>query len=397
MGNCLQPVSTARAWTPDSRLQSMRSQTLIPEPRPQILHHRPIFLCLAQSFPHQTLHPIPHPGSPRCPSAAVPQETMGIAANFSQWDWDDFWPEMEMNESYYSENMNDSDMASAAPCYSCNLLDASSLPFFLLSSVLGLLTSAAFLLALLWPLFHGQRCTDWPVLAQLAMGSALSSLSLPLRAPGLSGARPVPLCHLTHIAWYGGAFTQALLIVSRACLGSRLSVSQSRYLLLGYSVGLWVTATLLGLPNALTSDSSSGYCAQSQGWGPLYSVHVAFCWCLFVMLPLGLVCVKGLQKALGKGPYPQVDVLWVWFIFWGPYGVMLGVDSLMRSRAVVLPSCQAQQVQDLLLQLAEGLTMLHCVATPMLLALACHQATRLITPALPLAPYPYPNSPVSKS
>lgn len=321
-------------------------------------------------------------------------ESRALANNFSQLDWEEILADVGGNESYYQESVDYSEAAKAAPCHSCNLLDDASLPFFLLVSVLGLLASAAVLLALFRPLLHWQRCADQPVLAQLALGSALFSLALPLLAPGLGGARPAPLCHLAHLTWHGSAFSQALLVASRACLGPWLRAGLLARLVL---VALWVVATILGLPSALTSSSSQGSCPPSRGPGLLHTIHVSCCCCVFVLLPLGLLAAKGVVKALGKGPCPRVDVLWVWFIFWWPYGVLLGADDLVRSRVLVLPSCWAQQTQDLLLQLAEGLAMLHCVATPLLLALACHQAAHLATPPLPPAPCPRPDPTVGRS
>ncbi|XP_055965540.1 atypical chemokine receptor 1 [Sorex fumeus] len=322
--------------------------------------------------------------------------SLTLADNSSQQDWGGFFTTEELDQLIYDyeDSVNDSDVAAAAPCHSCNLLDASSLPFFLLLSVLGLLANAAVLSALLRPLFRWRRCADRPILAQLAAGSALFSLALALLAPGLGGARPAPLCQFAHLAWHSSAFAQALLITSRACLGPRLGAGWFLRLI---PAAVWAAAIVLGLPSALTSDSSEGSCPPGQGWGLLHKLHVSSCWGLFVLLPLGLLGAKGLKKALGKGPCPRVDVLWIWFIFWWPYGVMLGVDDLVRSQVVVIRLCQAQQAQDLLLQLAEGLAMVHCVATPLLLALACHRASHLATPPLPPAPAPRPDALVGKA
>ncbi|XP_004613983.2 atypical chemokine receptor 1, partial [Sorex araneus] len=328
-----------------------------------------------------------------CP-VPVLQVSPTVADNSSQQDWGELFTEEELNELYYEDSVNDSDVTAAAPCRSCNLLDASSLPFFLLVSVLGFLASAAVLFALLRPLFRWRRCADRPVLAHAAAGSALFSLALPLLAPGLGGARPAPLCQLAHLAWHSSAFAQALLIASRACLGPRLGTGWLPRLILA---ALWAVSIMLGLPSALTSDSSEGSCPPSQGWGLLHTLHVSACCCLFVALPLGLLGATGLRAALGKGPCLWVDALWVWFIFWWPYGVMLGVDDLVRSRQVAIRSCHAQQVQDLLLQLAEGLATVHCVATPLLLALACHRAAHVAAPPLPPAPAPRPDPLAGKS
>ncbi|XP_004589320.2 atypical chemokine receptor 1 [Ochotona princeps] len=310
--------------------------------------------------------------------------SLSLSRNSSQWDfgnstWDDFY-----NESYtfdYNEEME-----AAAPCHSCNLLDESSLPFFILTSVLGILTSGAVLFALLRPLFHWQLCPGRLVLAQLVVGSALFSIMVPILAPGLSSAHSATMCHLGYWVWYGSAFAQALLIGFHACLGPKLRAGQSSRLILGLTVGLWGVAALLGLPITLASDTSRGFCtlASSRGMGALQSTHAVVCFVVFILLPLGLLGAKGLKKALGLGPGPWVNILWVWFIFWWPHGILLGLDTLLRSRLLVFSTCLAQKVLDLLLHLAEVLAILHCVATPLLLAVFCHQATRTALPSLPL-------------
>ncbi|XP_053461946.1 atypical chemokine receptor 1 [Nycticebus coucang] len=304
--------------------------------------------------------------------------------NLSQQAFGDiFWNYSD----YETGNISDYDSSSleaAAPCHSCNLLDSSSLPFFILASILGILASTAVLFALFRPLFHWQLCPGRPILAQLAVGSALFSIVVPILGPGLSSAPSTTLCRLGYYVWYGSAFAQALLIGCRACLGPKLA--QVPGLTLGLTVGLWVAATLLALPITLASGTSHGICTMlsSRDLKVLHFIHTAVCLVIFVLLPLGLLGAKVLMKVPSRGAGPWVDVLWAWFIFWWPHGVLLGVDSLVRFRLWTLPNCVAQRVLDLLLDLAEALGILHCVAAPLLLALFCHQATRTFLPSLPL-------------
>ncbi|XP_006774178.1 PREDICTED: atypical chemokine receptor 1 [Myotis davidii] len=291
----------------------------------------------------------------------------------------------DSDEWNYSETYDYSGMDAAAPCRSCSLLDESSLPFYVLASVLGILTSVAVLFALLRPLFHRQL---WPghqlLLTQLAVGSALSSIVVPILAPGLRGAHNTYMCHLAHFVWYGSAFAQALLIGCHACLGPKLGAGPVPRLILGLTVGLWGLAILLALPITLASDTSSGFCSLSPGQGVLKFLHAASCFAIFVLLPLGLLGAKGVKRALGRGPCPWVDVLWLWFIFWWLHGVLWGLDLLVRSRFLVLSSCPTQQALDLLLHLAEALAILHCVAVPLLLAFFCQRVTRTAVPSLAL-------------
>lgn len=284
--------------------------------------------------------------------------------------------------------MDNYHIEAAAPCHSCNLLDNSSLPFFILTSVLGVLASGAVLFAILKPLSHWQICPSWPILAQLAVGSALFSFAVPVLAPGLNTAHNTGLCFLGYWIWYTSAFAQALLIGCYACLNPRLGIGQIRRLTLGLTVGLWGAALLLGLPVTLASDVYNGLCtlASNKDLEALKSTHSAICFIIFTVLPLVLLVAKGMKKALGKGPGPWVSVLWIWFIFWWPHGMVLIFDVLVRSKIVLLQSCPSQQILDVMLNLAEALAVLHCVATPLLLALFCHQTTRrsLLSLSLPV-------------
>ncbi|XP_049736853.1 atypical chemokine receptor 1 [Elephas maximus indicus] len=308
--------------------------------------------------------------------------TSSVDDNSSKFSFENY----EWNMTYDSLDYNDPSLQAAAPCHSCNLLDDSSLPFFIMASVLGILASGTALLAFLRPLFHWELCRGRPILVQLAVGSALFSVVVPILAPGISSSHSTALCRLGYSVWYGSAFAQALLIGCRACLGPKLDASQVSSHTLVLTVGLWGTAALLALPITLASDTSQGLCtlAYSRGLGTLQCIHAAVCFAIFFLLPLGLVGAKGLKKVFGRGPGPWVDILWVWFSFWWPHGVILGFDTLVRSGTLPLQTCLAQQILDLLLQLAEALATLHCVATPLLLAFFCHRTVHTSFLSLPL-------------
>lgn len=299
---------------------------------------------------------------------------------------DDFYGNYNWSYSYEDDISSDDSVAAAAPCYSCNLLDDSSTPFFVIASVLGVLTSGATLFALLRPLFHWQICPSRPILAQLAVGSALFSIVVPILAPGINSTNSTALCYLGHWVWNSSAFAQALLIGCHACLNPKLSIVHVPGLTLGLTVGLWGAAALLGLPITLASEASHGLCTltSNRALGALRSTHAAICFTIFSLLPLGFLAAKGLKKALSKGPGPWFNVLWIWFIFWWPHGVVLGFDTLVRAKVFLLPTCLAQQVLDLMLQLTEALAILHCVATPLLLGLFFYKATHASLSSLSL-------------
>ncbi|KAM7054506.1 atypical chemokine receptor 1 isoform 1-T1 [Molossus nigricans] len=313
-----------------------------------------------------------------------PADSFSISdENWSNSTTEEEYPAM-WNDSYWTDDYDFTELDAVAPCRSCTLLNESSLPFYVLASALGIAASAAVLFALLRPLIYWPLCPGRQILIQLAVGSALFSIMVPLLVPGLSGTRNTYLCHLAHLICYGSAFAQALLIGFHACLGPKLGTGQVPGLTLGLTVGLWGVAVLMGLPATLASDTSNGFCTLAFRQNILRFMHAAASFATFTLLPLGLLGAKGLKKVLDRGPCPWVDVLWFWFIFWWPHGVICLWDSLVRSKFLVLSSCLVQQALDLLLHLTEALAILHCVATPLLLALFCHQATRTPVPSLPL-------------
>uniref|UniRef100_UPI001E1B242E atypical chemokine receptor 1 n=1 Tax=Jaculus jaculus TaxID=51337 RepID=UPI001E1B242E len=318
------------------------------------------------------------------------EPSFSLDKNRSQFFLSDYNGNFSYEDNGSYEFPDDYSMDLAAPCHSCHLLDESSLPFFILTSVLGVLASGAVLFALLRPLFHWQICPGWPILAQLAVGSALFSTAVPILAPGLSNAHNSALCGLGYWVWYSSAFAQALIIGCYSCMKPKLGAGQIPSLTLRLTVGLWGVAALLGLPITFATDTHNGLCtlASSRGLGALKSTHAAICFTIFTLLPVGILVAKGLIKALGMGPAPWVSILWVWYIFWLPHGVVLVFDTLVSSKVLLLPTCPAQQSLDITLHLAEALAMVHCVAAPMLLALLFHQTTHtsLPSPALLVRP-----------
>ncbi|XP_037067112.1 atypical chemokine receptor 1 isoform X3 [Peromyscus leucopus] len=267
-----------------------------------------------------------------------PVETsFSLDKNETEWLMDLLNYSYEENDYDFPSNYS---VGAAAPCRSCNLLDSSSLPFFILTSVLGMLASGAVLFAILKPLFHWQICPSWPVLAQLAVGSALFSMAVPILAPGFNTVHSTGLCYLGYWVWYTSAFAQALLIGCYACLNPRVNIGQIRGLTLGLTVALWGAAGLLGLPVTLASDVYNDLCtlASDKDLEVLKSAHSAICFTIFTVFPLALLAANGLKKALSKESGP-------WIL-------------------------------DVMLNLAEVLAVLHCVATPLVLALFCHQTTR---------------------
>ncbi|XP_036610936.1 atypical chemokine receptor 1 [Trichosurus vulpecula] len=281
------------------------------------------------------------------------------------FEWDTLW-----NETY---NYTDDDLEAAAPCRSCTLLDSSSLPFFAVTSALGILAGGALLFVLLKPLARWPLCPGRTILAQLAGASTLFSIVLPILAPGLNPAPGTTLCCLGHGLWYASAFAQALLV----CVHTYLGPEPHQRWLLKLSLALWGVALLMALPVALASDVTSGLCTLSfsQDVWVWCVIHIVVCIAIFLILPLGLFGGWAVQRVRGGGPRPWANVLWAWFLFWWLHAVVMGYDALVRSDVLVINECFTQQTLDFFLDSAKILGILHCLATPFLLALFCHCVT----------------------
>ncbi|KAM9001434.1 atypical chemokine receptor 1 [Sarcophilus harrisii] len=293
------------------------------------------------------------------------QISENLTINGLEEEWDALW-----NDTY---NYTDADLDLAAPCRSCLLLDSSSLPFFALTSALGILAGGALLFVLLKPLVCQHLCPGRAILAQVAGGSTLFSIVLPILAPGLNPTPDIILCSVGHGLWYASAFAQALLLCVHIWLGPKLP---QRWLL-KLSLTLWGLALLMALPVALASDVTTGVCTLSFSpdvwvW---CVIHIVVCIAIFFILPLSLVGAWVVQRIRGGRSGPWAKVLWVWFLFWWLHAVVMGSDILVRSDALVIKTCFVQQTLDFLLDSAKILGILHCLVTPLLLALFCHYVT----------------------
>ncbi|XP_074079230.1 atypical chemokine receptor 1 [Macrotis lagotis] len=302
--------------------------------------------------------------------------------NFTDWEAD------YGNETY---NYTEDDLDLAAPCRYCPLLDSSSLPFFALTSALGMLGGGILLFVLLKPLACWHLRSDRTILAQLAGGSTLFSLVLPILTPGLTPTPGTTLCCLGHGLWYASVFAQALLVCVHACLGPELNPSW----FLKLSLAVWSVALLMALPVTLASDITSGLCILSFSHDVWVwcMIHIVVCIVIFLILPLGLVGGWTVQRVRGGRSRPWANVLWFWFLFWWFHAGVMGYDALIRSEVLEIKECSDQQTLDFLVDSAKILGILHCLVTPFLLALFCHYVTQspqstYSRPSFPPTPHP---------
>ncbi|NXH17960.1 ACKR1 protein, partial [Bucco capensis] len=278
------------------------------------------------------------------------------------------------NLSYGDDNTTFPDY-DAAPCHNhyCSLFQHVAPTFLAITCATAALGTGALLVALA----KRPHAWGWPqsrvLVAQLAVGMGLFAVLLPPIAIGIGQGWQLGsgLCRLTHLLWHWSLFAQGLLVGSSSwgtvwCCWD----SQSRRL----AVALWAGALLMATPAAVTSGTVAATetsCIRRTVdiLSPVYLLHLALCFCLFLLLPAVLVVATLAVPQLRAGWEPRVSVNWLFFGLWMPYGVGLAVDFLIHAQ-LLQPTCGTFKHFDYVLGLSEGLGVLHCCLGPaMLLAL----------------------------
>ncbi|NXQ99131.1 ACKR1 protein, partial [Sagittarius serpentarius] len=272
------------------------------------------------------------------------------------------------NFSYDDSNVTSLDY-DAVPCHNqyCPLLQRVAPAFLAVTCAAATLGTGALLLALA----KQPHAWGWPqsraLVAQLAVGMGLFAALLPPVAVGIGQGWQLGtgLCRLTHLLWHWSLFAQGLLVGSSSCSTAwcRWDVRSQRL-----AIAVWAGALLLALPAALASGTVAApemTCIRRSVdiLAPEYLLHLAFCLCLFLLLPAVLLVAALAAPQLRPGWKPGVGVSWLFFGLWVPYGVGLAVDFLLHAR-LLQPTCGTFEHFDYVLGLSEGLGVLHCCLGP---------------------------------
>lgn len=265
----------------------------------------------------------------------------------------------------YSYEYSPESLPEPCPSDYCSDL-SSSIPAFLAAvSGLGLLSNGACGIALvLFPRFWKHHHSPGKTTLLLTMVATTTSAAiLPFFVVGLNWGWRFGggFCQVAHGLRFGCLFAQGLVVL----VGTPgLPWCFPKWFL---PTVLWVTGFLLATPAALLHDTDGDewvVCTRSQKAELLSWAHAALCLAVFVTLPVALATMKVAPSWCGCNWRPHMDITWLFFLLWAPYGIGLFLDSLLRDQ-IFIPSCSFLERLDYFLGLSEGLGLLHCFLCPL--------------------------------
>ncbi|XP_063002246.1 atypical chemokine receptor 1 [Elgaria multicarinata webbii] len=278
--------------------------------------------------------------------------------DFTDLDWEDLFGNFTEN---YGEG---DDYTCTEPCqYTYCSVFSSSIPAFLaVAGTLGLLCNMALVITLAkYPLFWGKRHAGKTKIFLMATAAAVFGAVLPFLAVEMGPGQIFGdnFCPVARALKYGCVFAQGLLVA-----GSAWKMSW-RFPGLLLPIVLWLVGFLCGIPAGISS-STGEFCIPSQEVElyPWSLAHTIICLVVFVILPLAMILVKAVLK--WDGYSSPIDVTWLFYLFWVPYGVALILGEL-RQKDLVICMCHFQERLDYFLGLSEGLGILHCCLCPVLI------------------------------
>ncbi|XP_058016783.1 atypical chemokine receptor 1 isoform X1 [Ahaetulla prasina] len=291
-----------------------------------------------------------------CIHADLANSTMYDYTTSSEfWELDNF----TQNETVADDGYQDF----AEPCHYtfCSSFTA-GIPVFLgIACLLGIVGNVALGIALTKCPRFWDRCQPGKVeLILLVVGGVTFASTLPFFALGIGWrwAFEDRLCQVIRGLKFGSLFAQGLLAAGTACR-SPWGLPQPLLPTL-----LWMMGFLCATPAVLVS-STDGLCVPDRltelhAWS---LVHAAFCLVFLSLLPLIVVSATACLKGCGKRGHPRWNISWVFYLFWGPYGVAVFLDML-QEETTFSQSCRFLEHLNSFLGLSEGWGMLHCYLSP---------------------------------
>ncbi|NXI67979.1 ACKR1 protein, partial [Anseranas semipalmata] len=266
-----------------------------------------------------------------------PSQRPEVLENKTSLDFLDILANLTDSEDYLA----DLDYAAAEPCHNhyCPFFQRAAPTFLAVTCTAAVLATGALLVAL------AKRPNAWPhsraLVAQLAVGTGLFAALLPPVAAGIGqGWRlGAGACKVTQLLWHWSIFAQGLLVGSGCCSGA------------------WSRWDPRGAPQASCVRRSV------EVLSPAYLLHLAFCLCVFLLLPAALLVATLVQWWQRTGWGTGDSASWLFFVLWAPYGAGLAVDFLLHA-GLLQPTCSIFEWFDYALGLCEGLGVLHCCLGP---------------------------------
>ncbi|XP_054849622.1 atypical chemokine receptor 1 [Eublepharis macularius] len=279
----------------------------------------------------------------------------------------------EQNYSYLDEYTNST---LPEPCHDhyCSVFEDHVPAFLITLSILGLLSNVALGVALAkFPRLWDQHGPSKTVLSLMTVAAGIFAVSLPAFA--VEWRFGDTFCKTAHVMRYGALFAQGLSVAGNSCLLLRASPSWL------FPMALWLVGFLFSVPTAMISNSGDGkwaVCALSSEAKlyPWSMAHTIICLADFLLLPVFLGLAKLTSRCCECNRRPHIDLTWLFYLFWAPYGVAMILKTLVQEQ-LLRPSCHLQEALNYFLGLSEGLGMLHCALCPLFLMgeAICHQKT----------------------
>uniref|UniRef100_A0A6J0UMB6 Atypical chemokine receptor 1 n=1 Tax=Pogona vitticeps TaxID=103695 RepID=A0A6J0UMB6_9SAUR len=279
-------------------------------------------------------------------------------------DLEELMANFTLNYTYDDDYPYDNSLVQ--PCHStyCMQFGVSIPPFLAVASILGLICNLILDVALvrcprLWDQPHPSRTK----LVLISAAGTLFASTLPFFAVASSRGWIFgdPFCQVAQGLKYGCLFAQSLMMASTLCHVQR-----------GFANKIVLVLFLMGfvcaIPAAMSSSSTENICVPSQNLKLLsWSLgHTSVSLALFDIFPVMAILARVAQKWRGKNQWPQMDITWLFPLFWAPYGVAQLLHILLQEK-VLVATCPFQKHLDYFLGISEGLGTVHCFLCPLLI------------------------------
>ncbi|XP_060614516.2 atypical chemokine receptor 1 [Anolis sagrei] len=252
------------------------------------------------------------------------------------------------------------------PCqftYCLNFL-SSILALLVVISLLGLVSSLALGLSLAKsPIMWKERHPRKYQLFLMSGATGLFAATLPFFAVGIKHGWVFGphFCQVARALKFGCLFAQGLMVAGSAC-HMPSAIPHSIFLTV-----LWLLGFLCATPAIVISSPGDDCFSSLEPDLQLWSLaHILVSLATFVILPLAMLVTKVALKWHGESKCIQLDLGWLFYIFWSPYGVVLLLDKL-RQDGLITSTCRFQEHLDYFLGLSEGFGILHCFLLPLLI------------------------------
>uniref|UniRef100_A0A803SQX1 Atypical chemokine receptor 1 n=1 Tax=Anolis carolinensis TaxID=28377 RepID=A0A803SQX1_ANOCA len=239
---------------------------------------------------------------------------------------------------------------------------SSILALLMVISILGSMSSLALGISLAKrPILWKQRHPGKYGFFLTSAATGLFAATLPFFAVGLKHGWVFGphFCQLARALRYGCIFAQGLMVAGSTW---RMLPDVPRSLFL---TGLFFLGFVCATPAiVISSPGDDCFSSLEPNLQPWSLAHILVSLAIFVILPLAMLVAKAALKWHGKNERLQLNLSWVFYIFWSPYGVALLLDKLLED-GLLTSTCHFREHLDYFLGISEGFGILHCFLLPL--------------------------------